>query len=69
MPENADVIRKRTDDDRWVSREDIRVLDDVCTRFMTKKFFPDAFIRINMTVNMIRMYDTIAKEFNLKGRE
>ena len=65
IPQNADLIRKRTDDDRWVLREDIRVLDDVCTRFMAKKFFPDAFIRINMTVNMIRMYDTIAKEFNL----
>jgi hypothetical protein len=65
MPQNAEVIRRRTDDDRWVSREDIRVLDDVCTRFMTRKFFPDAFIRINMTVNMIRMYDTIARECNL----
>ena len=65
MPENAGVIRKRTDDDRWESREDMRVLDDVCTRFMAKKFFPDAFIRINMTVNMIRMYDTIAKELRL----
>lgn len=65
LPQNADVIRKRTDDDRWVTREDIRVLDDVCTRFMTRKFFPDAFIRINMTVNMIRMYDTIARECNL----
>lgn len=65
LPQNAAVIRKRTDDDRWVSREDIRVLDDVCTRFTTRKFFPDAFIRINMTVNMIRMYDTIAKECKL----
>ena len=62
---NTDVIRKRTDDDRWVSREEIRVLDDVCTRFMTKKFFPDAFIRINMTINMIQMYDTISKEFKV----
>ena len=65
VPQNAEVIRKRTDDDRWVSREDIRVLDDVCTRFMTRKFFPDAFIRINMTVNMIRMYDRIARECNV----
>lgn len=65
VPQNTEVIRKRTDDDRWVSREDIRVLDDVCTRFMTRKFFPDAFIRINMTVNMIRMYDTIARECDL----
>jgi len=65
LPQNAEVIRKRTDDDRWVSREDIRVLDDVCTRFMSRKFFPDAFIRINMTVNMIRMYDTIARECNI----
>jgi hypothetical protein len=65
IPQNANAIRKRTDDDRWASREEIRVLDDVCTRFMTKKFFPDAFIRINMTVNMIRMYDTIAKEFHI----
>ena len=65
VPQNVNVIRKRTDDDRWVSREQMRVLDEVCTRFMTKKFFPDAFIRINMTVNMIRMYDTIAKEFRI----
>ena len=26
------------DDDRWVSREEMRVMDDVCTRFMTKVF-------------------------------
>lgn len=65
VPENVRLIERRVDDDRWATRESMRVLDDVCTRFMTKKFFPDAFIRINMTVNMIRMYDKIARDFSV----
>lgn len=61
MASNASVVTKRSQDDLWIAREDLRVLDDVCTRFTTKRFFPDAHTRVNMIINMIRIYDRAAK--------
>lgn len=55
------LVSKRTNDDMWIAREDLRILDDVCTRFTTKRFFPDAHTRVNMVINMIRIYDRAAK--------
>lgn len=59
-PGGAAVVRKRSEDDLWVAREDLRALDDACTRFVTKRLFPDAFARLNMVLNVVRMYDAIA---------
>jgi len=61
MPADGSVIRRNADDDRWVSREHMRVLDDVCTKFTTRRFFPDAHSRMNMVANVIRLYDRAAK--------
>lgn len=61
MSSETALVSKRSNDDMWIAREDLRVLDDVCTRFTTKRFFPDAHTRVNMVINMIRIYDRAAK--------
>lgn len=55
------VINKRSNDETWITREELRELDEVCTRFTTKRFFPDAYTRVNMIINIIRVYDHFAK--------
>ena len=51
---------KMETDDHWVTRAELKPLDDACTRFCTRKFFPDAFARINLVANVIRLYERIA---------
>ena len=54
-------IRPQDDDDTWVKREDLKSLDDVCTKFCTRHFFPNAFARVNMVGNVVRFYNAFAK--------
>ena len=51
----------RANDDVWVTREELKPLDDVCTKLVTRKYFPDAFARLNMVVNVARLYDRLAQ--------
>ena len=53
-PRKEATIRTREEDDVWVTREELRTLY-VCTRFTTKRFFPDAYTRLNMILNVIRL--------------
>jgi hypothetical protein len=46
-------------DDRWATFEDLKHLNDVCTKWCSRKYFPDSFFRINMIINMIRVYDRL----------
>jgi hypothetical protein len=62
------AIEPRDDDDVWVSREDLRPLDDACTKFVTQKFLPDAFARVNLVANVIRLYDRLAQVSQLPFR-
>ena len=55
------AIESQDTDDVWVSREDLRPLDDACTKFVTRKFLPDAFARVNLVANVIRLYDRLAQ--------
>lgn len=55
------VIQSADDDDHFVNRQDLKQLDDVCTRFCTKVFFPTAQERINMIANVVRIFDAVAK--------
>lgn len=57
----ADAIKAQADDDTWVSRLDLRPLDDVCTRFVSTTFLPDSFARIELVANVMRLYDRLAK--------
>ena len=60
LPDPQTVIPKTQEDDHWASREDLQPLDDVCTKFCTKKYFPDAFARINMIANVVALFTRAA---------
>lgn len=57
----ADAIEAQADDDVWVTRLELRPLDDACTRFVSKTFLPDAFARVDLVANVIRLYDRLAE--------
>lgn len=63
MPVDVNSVETKEGDDVWVTREDLKSLDDVCTRFCTYKYFPDAFARINMIVNMTLLYEEVARHY------
>lgn len=67
-PRGANAIEPQAGDDVWVSREELRPLDDVCTRFVTAKYFPDAFARCNAVLNVVRLYDRLAELSEGGGR-
>lgn len=57
----ACVIEARDGDDAWLTRVDLRPLDDACTKFVTRKFLPDGFARVSLVANVIRLYDRLAQ--------
>ena len=60
MPRDARVVEKKEEsDDHWVTNEQLRPLNDVCTKWCTRVYFPDAFARVNMVANVIRLYDRL----------
>lgn len=61
VPHRRNAVEPQSDDDVWVTREDLRPLDDVCTKFVTQKFLPDAFARVSFVGNVMRLYDRLAQ--------
>jgi len=61
LPNPQTVIPKTDEDDHWVSRDDLKTFDDVCTKFCTKRYFPDAFARVNMIGNVVSLFTEAAK--------
>ena len=55
------AIEAQADDDVWVTREQLRSLDDACTKFVTEKFLPNAFARVSLVANVVRVYDRLAQ--------
>jgi hypothetical protein len=66
MPAGARRIRKDDSDDHWASFEQLKPLNDVCTKWCTDTFFPDAFARVNMVANVVRVYDRLRDISGLK---
>ena len=67
MPASAKSFEhKDASDDHWVTNEELKPLNDVCTKWCTKKYFPDAFSRVNMVANVIRLYDRLRDVTGLK---
>lgn len=65
---NPKVVSRKSEDDHWVEREQLKPLDDVCTRFCTNHFFSNAHTRVNMIANIIRVYDRLAEKAGLDYR-
>lgn len=63
-PGKQNVIPESTDD-VWVSRDQLKRLDDVCTKFCTHTFFPKAIHRVSMIAHVVRVYEAFAKAFRL----
>lgn len=61
VPLDGSTIKKRSDDDVWATREDLKPLDDVCTKFCTFKYFPDAASRIAMVTHVTRCFSLIGE--------
>lgn len=41
--------------------DELKIWDDVCTKFCTNKYFPDTFSRVNMICNVISVYNHVSK--------
>lgn len=45
--------------DHWATKEQLDPLNDVCTKWCTRTYFPDTSSRVNMVANVIRLYDRL----------
>ena len=64
-PNSEKIETKEAADDSWVTREDLKPLDEACTKWCSDTFFPDAFARVNMIANVMRLYDMVARVCDL----
>lgn len=62
------IETKSVSDSNWASSDDLKPLNDVCTKWCVRTYFPDAFARARMVVNMIRLYDRLREVTDLRFR-
>lgn len=61
FPKDMNRIKKKEgEDDNWATPDELKALNDACTKFCTSTYFPDAFARVNMIANVTRVYDHVA---------
>lgn len=60
------IETKESSDASWLSPDDLRPLNDVCTKWCSKTFFPDAFSRVDMVANVGRLYNRLRDLTKLK---
>ena len=69
LPAAASAVeRKDASDDHWATHEHLRPLNDACTKWCTKRYFPDAFARVNMIANVVRVYERLREVSGLGFR-
>ena len=67
LPTDVSLIEEKIEsDNNWSSHEDLKPLNDVCTKWCSRHYFPDAFSRVNMVLNVIRLYDQLRDSTGLK---
>ena len=64
MPRHGKVMPKRVEDDSSFTPDDLRGLNDVCTKWCTRTLFPDASTRIGFVANVSTIYNTLQREFS-----
>jgi hypothetical protein len=52
-------VREEDLAEHWATYVDMQPLNDVCTKWCTRTYFPDAFARISMVANTIRLFDRL----------
>lgn len=69
LPRDARAVQTEEEAaQHWVGFEALRPWNDVCTKWCTRQYFPDAFSRVNMVANVIRLYDRLAEVTPLRFR-
>lgn len=58
--DKKDIVPKTEADQAWADHTHLRLLNDVCTRWCTEKYFPNASARVNMVINTTRLYNRLA---------
>jgi hypothetical protein len=58
--DGKDIVPKTEADQAWADHTHLRLLNDVCTKWCTEKYFPNATARVNMVINVTRLYDRLA---------
>ena len=53
------ILTKDASDDHWATYEQLEPFNDACTKWCTATYFPDAFSRVNMVANVLRLYDRL----------
>ena len=67
LPRGAAAIR--VEERRgWASRDQLKPLDDECTKWCTETYFPDAFSRVNLVANVVRLFDRLRALTDLRFR-
>ena len=62
-PQSVKVVRKTVEDDTSFTMDDLKGLNDVCTKWCTHTFFPDSSSRLSFVSNVIKLYATLSDEF------
>ena len=69
MPRSATGIAAKDDvEQTWATHEELKIWNDTCTKWCTRKFFPDAVARVNMVLNVIRLYERLRALVGLKAQ-
>ena len=50
----------------WVSSLELRAFNDACTTFCTYHYFPRAFSRVTMVLNVIKLFEAFYRENDIK---
>ena len=62
-PQSAKVMKKKAEDDTSFTIDDLKGLNDVCTKWCTHTFFPDSSLRLSFVSSVFHLYTTLSKEF------
>jgi hypothetical protein len=69
LPKNAQTIAMKEEaDDHWATIDDLEPLNNVCTKWCTRKYFPTAVARVNMVANVTRLYERLRVLTDLRFR-
>lgn len=62
-PTSSNVMKKRVEDDTSFGIEELKGLNDVCTKWCTHVFFPDSPSRLSFISSVFELYTTLSHEF------
>lgn len=61
-PREMKPLRQVQQDEAWVSSAELGAFNDACTNFCTYHYFPRAFSRVTMVLNVIKLFEAYHRE-------